>query len=169
MQFRYRSRRPAVQRGFTLVELMVVVLIISVLATLSVPAIQRTKMKAKTAAIVSDFRTFATAFDTYAQETGKWPAEAGVGVIPPLMVGRLNTTAWKRQTPMGGRYNWEYNRLHFGVRYKAAISISATAASPLPLDVTQMTDIDERIDDGDLMSGSFRYGTGFVPLFVIQP
>ncbi len=148
---------------------MVVVLIISVLATLAVPAIQRTRMKAKTAAIVGDFRTFASAFETYAQETGKWPAEAAAGSIPSGMGGRLSRTAWRRKTPMGGCYNWEYDRVHFGVRYKAAIAISATAAAPLPLDVAQLTDIDERIDDGNLMSGSFRLGTGNIPLFIIQP
>src|ERR1017187_1887982 len=51
-------------RGFTLVELMVVVLIISVLATISVPALQRMQRKTKTATIVNDFRVFGAAFDT---------------------------------------------------------------------------------------------------------
>jgi len=165
---RYRNG-PSRQRAFTLVEVMVVVLIISLLASLALPAFLRMRRKARTAAIVNDFRTFAAAFEAYAQETGKWPPEAGVGRVPTGMTDRLGKTAWLRQTPMGGRYNWEYNRRHYGVRYAAAISIAGTTASPLRTDLEQMTDIDRQIDNGDLLSGSFRVGTGLVPLFIIQP
>ena len=45
---------------------MVVVLIISVLATISVPAIQRIQRKAKSTTIANDFRVFGAAFDTSA-------------------------------------------------------------------------------------------------------
>jgi prepilin-type N-terminal cleavage/methylation domain-containing protein len=163
------SRRPTSRRGFSLVEVMVVVLIISCLVTVGVPAILRQQRRAKTAVIYSDFRTFASAFDTYAQEFGVFPAEAGAGSVPTGMAGRLNAAAWSRQTPMGGRYNWENNRLHFGVRYRAAIAISATAASPLRIDVAQIYDIDRTMDDGNLMGGSFRIGSAINPLFVVQP
>src|SRR5207248_9307023 len=133
---------------FTLVEIMMVVLIISVLATLSIPVLQRVQRKTKTAAIMNDFRVFAAAFDTYAHETGGWPPDAAAGVLPPLMAGRLNTQAWTRTTPMGGKYNWEYNQLHFGITYKAAIAISPTASAPLTLDVAQLTDLEQTIDKG---------------------
>ena len=126
-------------------------------------------MKTKTAMIFSDFRTFAAAFDTYAQEFGVFPPEAAAGVMPTGMSDRLNGTAWMRQTPMGGRYNWENNQLHFGVRYRAAIAISATGASPLPLDVAQLIDMDRTNDDGNLLGGSFRIGSSLNPLFIVQP
>lgn len=148
---------------------MVVVLILSVLTMLSVPGIAKLRLRAKTSVIGSDFRTFAAAFDSFAQETGAWPPEAAAGVIPVGMADRLNNTAWERTTPMGGKYNWENNQLHFGVRYRAAIAISPTVAAPLPLDVAQLVDIDRSIDDGNLVAGSFRLGTGFVPLFIVQP
>src|SRR5205823_5567383 len=104
------------------------------------------KRKAKTAVIVNDFRAFATAFDGYAQEFGTWPAEAAVGVFPAGMDGRINRTAWTRITPMGGKYNWENNQLHFGTRYKAAIAIGAAAGAPLTLDVTQLQDLEYAFD-----------------------
>ncbi len=158
-------------RGFTLVELMVVVLIISVLATISVPAFQRIQRRSKTAAIMNDFRVFGAAFDTYAQEMGAWPAETAAGVFPPEMDQRINQTAWQRKTPMGGQYNWEYNQLHFGLRYTAAITINATASAPLPLDVNQLFDFEYGIDGKNQINwfgGSFRLGTGLVPLYLIQ-
>jgi prepilin-type N-terminal cleavage/methylation domain-containing protein len=156
-------------RGFSLVEVMVVILIISCLVTVGVPTILRQQQRARAAAVYSDFRTFASAFDTYAQEFGAYPAEASVGRVPSGMAGRFNRTAWLRQTPVGGLYNWENNRLHFGVRYRAAIAISATAAAPLRIDATQLNEIDQVMDDGNLMSGSFRVGSAINPLFVVQP
>ena len=155
--------------GFTLVEILVTVTIISVLAALLVPTVQKLRLRTKTSVIIGDFRTFAAAFDTYAQEHGTWPAEAAVGTMPTGMADRLNATAWLRPTPMGGRYNWENNQLHFGVRYRAAIAISATGAAPLPLDVNQLLDLDRRGDDGNLLGGSFRIGSSLNPLFVVQP
>ncbi len=151
---------------------MVVVLIISVLASITVPSFQRIQLRSKTTAIVNDFRIFATAFDVYAQENGAWPAEAAVGVVPPEMVSRLNTSAWQRKTPMGGQYNWEYNQNHFGTRYAAAIAISATASAPLKLDVPQLTDLEHVIDGKNQinwLSGNFHLGTGIIPLYIVQP
>lgn len=151
---------------------MVVVLIISVLAALAVPALARIQMKAKTTTIVNDFRVFAAAFDTYTQENGTWPAEAAVGVMPTGMSGRLNDVAWTRITPMGGKYNWENNQMHFGVRYQAAIAISATAGAPLPLDANQLYDLEHTIDNKNILDwfgGSFHLGSSVNPLFIVQP
>lgn len=163
-----RDRRRSALPGFTLVEVMVVVTIISVLASLSVPAIRLLKLRARTAAIANDFRTFEAAFNAYAQEHGSFPAEAAVGVMPVGMNDRLGSTSWLRATPMGGHYNWENNQLHFGVRYRAAIAITATSDAPLPLDVNQLLDIDRKQDDGNLLNGSFRIGSSLNPLWVIQ-
>lgn len=162
-----RSGRSSAFAGFSLVEVMVVVTIISVLASLMVPAVHYLKLRARTASIANDFRTFEAAFNAYAQERGSFPAEAAAGVIPAGMEDRLNATAWLRPTPMGGRYNWENNQLHFGVRYRAAIAITATAASPLPLDVNQLYDLDRKQDDGNLLNGSFRIGSSLNPLWII--
>jgi prepilin-type N-terminal cleavage/methylation domain-containing protein len=158
--------------GFTLVELMIVVLIISVLATITVPAVQRIQRKAKATTIMNDFRVFGAAFDTYAQEMGGWPAETAAGVFPPEMAQRMNQTAWLRKTPMGGQYNWENNQMHFGVTYRAAIAIAATAGAPLPLDVNQLYDLEHGIDGANQINwlgGTFHLGTGLVPLYIVQP
>ena len=157
--------------GFSLVEIMIVVLIISVLAMLAVPTFARIKRKAKTSVIVNDFRVFAGAFETYAQENGAWPAESAAGVFPAGMDQRINKTKWQRVTPMGGQYNWEYNQIHFGVQYKAAIAISATGTAPLPLDVNQLVDLEHAIDGANInwLGGSFHIGSALNPLFIIQP
>ena len=148
-----------------------VTLIISLLIAASVPVVARVQRKARTAAVVNDFRTFAAAFVAHAQETGDWPAESGAGRMPKAMRSgsMLSSKGWTRTTPIGGKYNWERDRRHYGVRYDAAITISGTAAAPLVFNAPQLLDIDQTIDDGDLYNGNFRLGAGNVPLYVIQP
>lgn len=149
---------------------MMVVLIISLLVAIGVPALTRLKAKAKTTVLIGEVRVFATAFDTYSQEFGSWPADAAAGTVPTGMAGRL-PDAWGRRTAMGGQYNWEGNQLHFGSRVTAAIAITGTASAPLTLDVNQLLALEHAVDAAsyDLLGGSFRLSAGFVPLFVVQP
>ena len=152
---------------------MVVVLIISVLATISVPALRLIQRKAKTTTIVNDFRVFGAAFDTYAQEMGDYPVDTAAGVFPTGMDDRIDPIAWQRTTPMGGKYNWENNQNDiFGMKHPAAIAISAVAGAPLPLDVTMLYDLEHTIDSPNALiwnAGNFRLGPGIAPLYVIQP
>jgi prepilin-type N-terminal cleavage/methylation domain-containing protein len=155
--------------GFSLVEIMMVIAIISLLVALAVPALEKIQRSAKSSVIGNDFRVFATAFKAYAQENGEWPPEAKQGVVPAGMENLMNITAWTRTSPMGGKYNWENNKKHKGKRYAAAISIKKTKKAPMPKDVKQLRDIDRTIDDGDLKTGSFIRGSGSQPLFIIEP
>ena len=124
-------------------------------------------MATQAAAIASDLRTFAAAFDGYAQEKGAYPAETDPGVLPPEMQERLGNRGWERVTPMGGQYNWENNQLHNGVRYRAAICISASPTAPLTVNADMLRAIDKIIDDGDLNTGNFRTGVNDDALFII--
>ncbi|MEX2045352.1 MAG: type II secretion system protein [Opitutus sp.] len=164
-----RSFTPSTRRGFTLVELMIVVLIISMLAMLAVPAFARIQRRTKTAAIINDIRVFTAAFETYAHENGTWPAESAAGVMPTGMSSQLGGSAWGRVTPMGGKYNWESDQMHFGTRFRAAITIASATGAPLVLDVYQLLEFEKTLDaNQNLLGGNFRLGTGLVPLFVIQ-
>jgi prepilin-type N-terminal cleavage/methylation domain-containing protein len=155
--------------AFTLVEIMVVVTIISLLAAASVPAIQSVKRRTIATAVANDLRTFAGAFDVYAHETGGWPAEVDAGVLPPEMATRINATAWRRPTPFGGQYNWEFNQMHGGARFRAAIAISTTSTSAVIQDVDLLEAIDRLVDDGNLATGNFRIGADDEPVFIVSP
>ncbi len=161
-----QTRRPR-NAGFSLVEVMVVVTIISMLAALGVPAIIRVKTKAKVSVIVSDLRVFASAFDAYAQESGGWPAEVDEGVFPAGMTGRLPEVAWQRTTPIGGKYNWDNDQLHGGIRPRAAIAISDAEGAPLVEDGDLWLEIDRAIDDGNLNTGNFRIGASSQPVYIV--
>ena len=62
------------QQGFTLLELMIVVTIVGILATLAEPAFQRTIVKAREAALKQNLWTLREVLDQYRADRGKYPA-----------------------------------------------------------------------------------------------
>jgi general secretion pathway protein G len=59
--------------GFTLIELMIVVSIIGILATLAVPSYQSSVLKAKEAALRQDLSTLRDVLDQHKADQGKYP------------------------------------------------------------------------------------------------
>lgn len=155
--------------AFTLVEIMVVVTIISLLAALSIPALQSVKRRTIATTLGNDLRTFAAAFDTYATERGAFPAEVAAGVFPPEMVDRIKPVSWNRVTPIGGQYNWDNNQTHYGTKYRGVIQISTTGTATLLQDVEMWEAVDRTIDDGNLTTGNFRLGADDEPIFIVSP
>ncbi len=171
-----RQRFPRLAtRAFSLVELMIALLILSLLFFMAVPTYQRYQRKARATRIANDFKVFGAAFQTYAHEKGSWPSEALPGVVPTGFTSQdIQTETWAKATPMGGKFDWENNQIHPGGtspggKWRAALAITGTTDAPLIIDADLMQEIDMTLDDGDLDAGNFRKGFGDCPLLIIEP
>lgn len=163
MQARARFRG----RGFTIIELMIVVTMIAILAMLGRAAISRINTRARASAYWNDCRVFSEAFNRYAQERGNFPADqATAGTLPPGMGDYLKQGAWLRATPLGGRYEWDNKDAtnSLGVKFDGAIKVTGctwTAAN--------LTLADKWFDDGNLATGNLRVtDAGTTVIFVVE-
>lgn len=89
------SRRTTGNRGFTLVELVVVMVIIGILAGAAVIQVKNRTATARRVRALSDLKTFETALDQYAAENGE----------PPTTQQGLQALRTKPSTPPVPR-NW---------------------------------------------------------------
>src|SRR5512136_1822469 len=67
------GRGPPRQGGFTLIELIVVVAIIGILATIAVPAMKTAPQRAREAALKEDLFTLRSCLDQFHADRGRYP------------------------------------------------------------------------------------------------
>lgn len=154
-------RRLLGTQGFTLVEIMIVVVIIGLLAAMAVPAFQRIRRNVQNKTFANDLRQIRGAAEQYIMEHSAYPEDGQPGEFPAGLLEYLpSICAIKNQpTPLGGQWDWDFQQ--FGCT--AGISVYQPMA-----DAAQMQELDALIDDGDLSSGNFRTRSdGYI--YVIVP
>ncbi len=87
---KYQSKLRA---GFTLVEIMIVVVIIGLLAAMAIPAFQKVRVASQDKAVLNNARQMAAAADQYYLENGATFAASSNLVGATFYVKALNTVA----------------------------------------------------------------------------
>ena len=96
--------RPANDRkGFTLIEIAIVVMVVGILAGITIPNMRNALLKADAVHIVSDAHTISLAAYDYLSDNGRFPSSSGYGTVPAQLVDHL---------PEGYQFNYRDDVLY---------------------------------------------------------
>jgi type IV pilus assembly protein PilA len=87
-------------KGFTLVEIMVVVVIIGLLAAMAIPAFQKTRAASQDKAVLNNSRQLAAAADQYYLEHGVTTV-ASANLVGPAAFVKMIVTVADENYPVG--------------------------------------------------------------------
>jgi type IV pilus assembly protein PilA len=87
-------------KGFTLVEIMIVVVIIGLLASMAIPAFQKVRTNSKDKAVLNNARQLSAASDQYYLENGVSTVTVTDLLGPTAYIKALNTVA-NESYPLG--------------------------------------------------------------------
>jgi general secretion pathway protein G len=99
MSIPHRSARPA-ERGFTLLELMIVMVVIGILAAIAIPSYTNSIRSAKEAVLREDLHTMRAAIDSYTVDKQKAPqslddlVQSGYLKVMPVDPFTLRSDTW---------------------------------------------------------------------------
>jgi general secretion pathway protein G len=109
------------QRGFTLIELMIVVAIIGILTAIAFPLYANLQARARVAKAQADVRTLASAVVVYSAHTGSLPPSADLSPLTTTVLDpQTNTTAGPFISPIpvpplgGGSWDGTYAYVNNG-------------------------------------------------------
>lgn len=150
---RSNSRKPVFRRGFSLVEMLMVLTILSIMAALAIPEIGSSLDESQQVAFVQDLRILANAAIQHRIRTGEPLEDASSGAAPEGIEALVQPEQWEAGTPIGGQ--WDAERDSYGIRSAVGVHFYQMKGRRVPA-LEFMQRVDALIDDGDITSGHFR-------------
>ncbi len=140
--------------GFTLVEIMIVVVIIGLLAAMAIPALNKVRAKSQATTISNDIRTFRDAIEAYVLENGVFPQVTGGG-FPAEFSGWISEAKWNEGSALAGGA-WDYYSPGGGYIPELVLDTVGQDNSAI------FALVDDILDDGSANTGQMIYEAAFL-------
>ena len=152
------------KRGFTIVELLVVIVVIGILAAISIVSYNVVRDNAKSQSISSDLSTTATNLSKYKSENGGYPSSASA----------FNTSIEKSNTSGQTSYTYTYNASEKSYCLVAAgtkssfyvtsgnSKVTEGSSCPVTLTITSPSDIDTNPNTNITITGTAAPGNKII-------
>jgi prepilin-type N-terminal cleavage/methylation domain-containing protein len=133
------------RRGFTLIEIMIVVAVIALLAAIAIPSFLKARRRSRATKVASSLRVFGDGFIQYNLERGAYPDDTDL-TLPDGMEDYIKQQDWDAGA-LGGNYNWDGPSYY---PYAGIALVNITA------DQVMLEELDTVMDDGDMATGKLR-------------
>jgi prepilin-type N-terminal cleavage/methylation domain-containing protein len=154
------------QYGFTIVELLIVIVVIGILAAISVVAYNGVQTRAKASVVADDLKKTEKAFKLLAIEQGRstwWTDNTFTGSSNPsieAIINNSNLGSYLQREPTSVGTNWVYDS-DVDASSKAECNQNDIRGTGLFIrdvfDVNLVLEIDKIIDDGNIACGKLRH------------
>ncbi|MEM8868641.1 MAG: type II secretion system protein [Verrucomicrobiota bacterium] len=93
--------------GFTLLEIMIVVVIVGLLALIAIPGFNNARVSSQNSKLANDLRVFAGQIEIYSLESGDYPEDSSTGELPEGLDEYINVADWTNGPSIGGEFDVE--------------------------------------------------------------
>lgn len=145
------------RQGFTLLEIIVVVVLVGLLTTIAIPSFGQIQRQSRVALVANDLRAFHLGLETFYTTEGEWPPNQPTAEEFPAGAREFLPVQYSYETPIGGRYRWRLLNPTNPKKTQGYVQIEKEGKSKIQTTDLELQMIDQAIDDGNIAAGDFYW------------
>jgi len=167
--------------GYSMVEIAVAMLVMSILAAIGFSSLRRVRSRGKSGAMIAMLESYEKSLWMYCQHTGHYPPETAGGRDPGFLSNVHTESNWGGPyanrtginfgiSPIGGQWDWNNNEGNEPSPESPGVYLISVGEGSTPIDHTAGQFVDDVFDDGNLDTGKWvrsRWSSAYS--YVLKP